>query len=258
MADWATAARSLLLCVTRPGGAGQLDDYSSRFVRACLGLDGSIGAMSTRINNLVHAGDYGYPTSMGTLIKMRRAAMDNLAAELLVLETYPCAWPGLIDSAVDQAADHVNIVMTRNLASLDEAERLDFYKRLMEKLRGIPVVNVQGAVIGGLYARFRFAIQLLAEGSYRRLVEDLEMGHYGHLVSPEFVPKLYSGESTPYDLKSEEVERTARVIYWIMEDTEKHELWLEAMRSTSKLSRKLETQRQRILEQFDTWAYAAE
>lgn len=223
--DWSEAARALLICVVKPNGAANFDEDASRFVTACLGLDGSVFSLTQRLHYLVGNSDGKYPRTPVALRKRRRDAMESLAATLRTLKDYPCAWPRAIERAIDEAAAHVEIVKSHHLEHLTEYEQADFYSQLFKKLTGSTAVFRQVGLMLTFEQQFTMMVESIADGAYRRLYEELQPQSDDILIPPQLVPGMYKGALELFDSESPEAELTARVIYRIMLDIEDRGFW---------------------------------
>lgn len=89
-ADPAHAAVHLLLCITKPNGAAELDEKNSIFARSCLGLNNTQDLYTRRLGDLANNEKYRFPTSVKTQNEYCLALMSSITAKLLQLNYYPC------------------------------------------------------------------------------------------------------------------------------------------------------------------------
>lgn len=253
MPDWSEAARALLICVAKPNGAAGLNDKMSAFVIACLALDSSTLSMTQRLYNLVESGTHKFPTSRTALLEMRKVAMANLASSLHSLTEYPCASTDDLRQVARQVAAHVKIIAEYQLPTLTDFERLDLYRYIFEELPKATALFRASNFDYTLMDRLGLIVDAISKGAYQRLFDDVHPRGMNILVLPELVPELYSRAQSFYEPESAEVDLTVRLIYWIMRDTEEHELWEEALAvsGAGQISSRMAAQQRRLRRYFD-------
>lgn len=255
---WGGAARALLICAVRPNGAAGLNELHSNFAVACLALDGSTYSMTQRLNNLVHGGTGVYPTSKNTLIKMRALVMKNLAVTLQMLDKYPCATADALRSVALQAADHIQVMISHQLPNLEDHNRLDLYRQILDELTKATAFFRNQRELHTLRERFEIMVRAIAGGTYSRFFEEVAPRGIDKLVIPELVPDLYEGTKNIYDPRSPEAQLTAHIMAWVIRDTEEHDLWRDTlvMPRNAETADQLASQRQRLRRYFDTLSYS--
>lgn len=257
---WSEAARALLICVSRPGGAGGFDDSDSQFVVACLALDGSTYSLGQRLENLVHGGDGNYPTARNTLAKMREVVMTNLALSLQLLQEYPCGSEDSLQGLARLIAANAALIRKHVAPRLSKDEVLQLHRMIFEELpKADAYLSSLRAVPHGGMMKLELLMHAISRGAYARLFEDLGSRAAEILVPPRYVTSFYREFLSDYDPDAEEIQLMIRVISLILLDTERHDLWREAFRSLRKgqhLSDRMLEQRRRIADYFDSWSYA--
>lgn len=220
--DWTHAARELLDCVTKPRGAGGLDERRSRFARACLALDDSHEALGSRLMSLVNDPDYKFPRSPATQQEEREAVMGILATKLLALERYPCA-PG---------AERLKLAVLFGImvrapeffsqeAEVQSAQLADVF----EQIPGAVSVFEQHDPSLSLAERLRITVRAIAVRSYRDIYEELLPRSAEFLVSPELVPRLFEDIPFPIGRDAPVIDRTMEIFARIVENIEVRGAW---------------------------------
>lgn len=257
---WSEAARALLICVSRPGGAGGFDDSDSRFVVACLALDGSTYSLGQRLQNLVHGGEGNYPTARNTWTKMREVAMTKLALSLQTLREYPCGAEDSLQGIARLIAANAALIRKHMAPRLSKDEVLQLHRMIFEELpKADAYLSSLGAAPHGGVMKLELLVHAISRGAYTRLFEDLGPRAADVLVPPHYVPSFYREFLGNYDPDAEEIQLMVRVISLIMLDTERYDLWREVFRSLRKgqqLSSRMLEQRRRIANYFESWSYA--
>lgn len=258
MEDWSEAARALLVCVTRPGGAGGFDEASSLFVVACLALDGSLEPLGRRLENLAYAGTGNFPTSRNTWTKRREEAMGNLAVSLQALQTYPCGSEDSLRGMARLIAANAALIQKHMSPKLSKEEVRQLHQLIFEELPRVDMYLAARRLTSGAYMRkLQWIISAISRGAYARLFEDLGPQASEILVPPIYVPSFFREVLGSYDPEAEEIQLMLRVISLIMLDTESHDLWREAFRAgrSHQLSASMLEQRRRIARYFESWLY---
>lgn len=222
---WQHAARELLICVTKPGGAAGFNERSSRFVRACLGLNGALQSYTQRMSDLTNDPDFNFWKSRNTLDKQRDVAMDILASRILLLKTYPCD-PGPVESALEEFIDLAKVVKERHLQFLDDDELRVFYNEAFRRLTSATAFFEHYAPRLSLARRFRFIIAAVAAWPYRQIYVDLMPRSGRLLIRPEeVVNAIYEERYSFFTPDSPEMERTMQLIERIILDIEDRDGW---------------------------------
>lgn len=168
-ADPAHAAVHLLLCITKPNGAAELDEKNSIFARSCLGLNNTQDLYTRRLGDLVNNEKYRFPTSVKTQNEYCLALMSSITAKLLQLNYYPC---GPLDLLGKKIALMVELVFHRDIGELFErpaherAAAWDIASTYLSRSIGAasekyPKVSPVG--------QFSILVAAIIDGSYRRL-----------------------------------------------------------------------------------------
>ena len=97
---WPEAAYDVLDCVTSAANGITFGRRASRFMRACLGLDGEMGGIEQRMRELQNT-PFEFPTSTNALRKARLAGMIRLSRTLHRMTDYDCASRGTDDYEED-------------------------------------------------------------------------------------------------------------------------------------------------------------
>lgn len=229
---WQHAARELLICVTKPGGAARFDERTARFVRACLGINGALESYTQRMNDLSNDPDFSFWKSRNTLDKQRDEMMDILAGKLLQLASYPCD-PGRVESALEEFLDLANVVKTRHLEHLDRDELNAFYDRAFRRLTAAVAFFDRHDPDLSPERRLSIIVTAVAARPYRQLYEELKPRSIDLLVPPDEVWKLYEGRPSLFDPESPETERTMRLIERIILDIEERDAWENTLLATA-------------------------
>lgn len=248
---WEHAARELLVCATRPGGAAGFDDRAARFVRACLALDGSMNSYAQRMEDLANDPDFDYPSSRNTQTKLRNEAMAILAAKLLQLTEYPCGSPQRTESAIQEILDLVGIVATRHLAHLEDGERVGVYREVFRRLVEAAAFFERHEPSMGLRERLETIVTAVAARPYREIYEQQMPDSIDRLVPPDEVWKLFEGWPSLFDPESPETAATMRIIERLILDIEEHGDWESALLGTATAEAESAAQREHAVEVAD-------
>jgi hypothetical protein len=221
---WQHAARELLNCVTKPGGAAGFNERSARFVRACLALEGALESYTQRMDDLSNDPDFAYWRSRNAQDKQRDEAMEILAARLLQLKQYPCA-PSAANEAIEEILDLVGIVVSRHLSHLEDHERQEVYDEIFRRLAKASAFFDGHAPSMSLRERLEIIVTAIAARPYRQLYDGLTSQRRDQLVPPDEVWKLFEDRPSLFDPESPEVERTMRLIERIALSVEERGTW---------------------------------
>lgn len=228
-ADWSHAARQLLICVTEPGGVGGLDEKSSRFARACLGLNGSVDSFTERMNALANDPTYKYPTSPNTWAKTRMSVLSVLIGVLHQIDKYPCAPRPEKEKALDDAMALLAVIRLREYYSQDPEGLLEMRDDLFRRFaRAYDLFDKHDPSFSP-YQRLKVMVTAVAARTYREVFERLMPGSAELLVDPELVPRLFEDRPIPIDHELPAVERTAKILARIFRDIEERDAWEQAV-----------------------------
>ncbi len=257
---WGEAARALLICVTRPGGAGGFDERISLFVVTCLALDGSIAPLGQRLDNLIERRIENYPTSRNTWTKMRQVAMTKLAVSLQTLQEYPCGSEDSLRGIARLIAANAALIRKHMAPKLSKDEVLQLHQLVFEELPRVNEYFESIRIAPTAYVKkLQWVISAISRGAYARLYEDLGPSAAEILVPPRYVTSFFGDVLGSYDPDAEEIQLMVRAISVIMLDTEGHDLWREAFhreRRSESLSPGMLEQRRRIASYFESWMFA--
>lgn len=229
--SWEYAARELLLCVTKAGGAAGYNERSSIFVRACLSLDGAISSYAQRMDNLANDPQYDYWKSRNTQFEKRNEEMGVLASCLLQLQSYPCD-PRRVTSAARHVLNFIEFTKEEFLGLADEEDIQNFYDEVRRKL---PVAayyfdRVYSHV--SLSQRLIKLVTLVVDGPYRQVYEDLKPRSNVLFIPPDDILQDYQGPPSRYSLFIPITERTEDLIERIMLNIESQGEWESVMRGS--------------------------
>lgn len=230
--SWEHAARDLLICVTKPGGAAGFDARTARFVRACLALDGALESYTQRMNDLANDPDFTFWKSPNTRDKQREEAMGILAARLLQLGSYPCA-PSKLKAATQRHLDLLEFVRTHDYEHFDDDEMREVYKDVFGILVNASAFFDRHDPDLSPARRLNIIVTAVAARPYRQLYDELKPRSIDLLVPPNEVRALFEGKPSPFDPESSETERAMRLIERIVLDIEERDGWEGALLATA-------------------------
>lgn len=221
---WEYAARELLVCVTKVGGAANFDERTAIFVRACLSLDGALSSYTQRVDNLANNPKFSYPTSRNTLDKMRNEAMGMLASSLLQLQSYPCD-RGKAKSAARIALNCIEFIKEESLGLSDDETINDFYDEVRRKLPVAASYLERTYPQLSLSRRLIKMITLVVDGPYRQIYEELKPRGAWLIIDPDKILQDYQSLPSNYVFLTPTTERTQHLIDHILFDMERRNGW---------------------------------
>lgn len=229
--QWTHAARELLMCVCRAGGAAGFDEEAARFVAACLDLGSTQRSLSSRMYDLANDPDFRYPTAPKTHVKRRTKYMTTLAGILVGLDRYPCAPLTHREKTVKVAASIVCETMKQvfEIEPEDEAgwdialtevwdhlqgARAQFDRYMPHATSGELLRIMVGAVVADKYVR----------GLYQKARRDLP-----DIVDVTDILGLLNGAQIGYLPLEEELQRSCEVLAEVLLDLETQGAWRDVV-----------------------------
>ncbi len=229
---WEHAARDLLICVTKPGGAAGFNARTARFVRACLALDGSMSSYAQRMDDHANDTEFDYPTSRNTQTKLRDQKMDELAAKLLELTKYPCS-PSRVEEAIRTSLGLIEVVKAQILTDADADELARYIEGMTHGLVNASAFFERHDPGLSPERRLNIIVTAVAARPYRLLYDELKPRSIDLLVPPDEVWKLFEGRPSLFDSESPETERTMQLVERIILDAEERDGWESTLLATA-------------------------
>ncbi len=219
------AARELLQCVTKPGGAGGFDEWTSQYVQAMLGVNGAHKSFTQRMNDLVGGVSNSYPMDRDTWKRDRGELMAQLAAKLQSLTRYPCA-PATPQDDLMRLAVMMWHGIFPGFAHMDDEEKDQFLAPFVQQLRGANAVFDEHGSLESAERRFAILMRSVAAGPYQVAYDNLSAGDRDLLLPPALWADLFDARKPPEYRPSElEGRRTSEIVARIMLDVEEAEAW---------------------------------
>lgn len=201
---WSFAAREVLVCVTK--SSDELDEMSSIYVRACLGITGSVESFSQRMDDLTNHPNYRFPSARNTQTKLRRQLLQVVTGILLKLKTFPCAPEHDYKKRIRVATDFVTSVLFPSFESFDE----DMQKEIIEEFRrALSNFNSFEARIRDNQTKLKFCESLMSRVVamfYKPLLAKMPLHSADKLLSAEEIRSILA---LPHPLRNPEDDRSA-------------------------------------------------
>lgn len=228
--QWAYAARELLKCVCRAGGAAGFGEEAARFVSACLDFESTQRSFSERMYGLANDPNYAYPTAPKTHSKRRDRYMSIVAGELLKLDRFP----GAPLSDLEKRKQFTAALFTFQLEAgfredVGDVSLSEIFDDIVGMVRSGFALMDEHAPELSTREHIQIMVRAVSHRAYRDIYSSATVRDRQELVNPDELPRLFEGASREYTGIEDEIKLSCNILASIMIDIESQDAWSQVL-----------------------------